>query len=47
MPGSASELIGRFHRNPVLFGAKTSDVTEPVLKRLNDEYEKRGAQPGQ
>jgi len=41
-PKTVAQLVERFNRNPVLFGAKTVDITEEVLKKLNDEYAKRG-----
>ncbi|HEY3323589.1 MAG TPA: OmpH family outer membrane protein [Planctomycetota bacterium] len=40
-PQSVAELVERFNRNPVLFGAKTVDITQEVIKKLNDEYLKR------
>ncbi|MFH0937668.1 MAG: OmpH family outer membrane protein [Planctomycetota bacterium] len=41
-PKTVAQLLERFNRNPVLFGAKTVDITEEILKKLNDEYAKRG-----
>jgi Skp family chaperone for outer membrane proteins len=40
-PTSVAELTERFNRNPVLFGAKTVDITKEVLAKLNDDYTKR------
>ena len=40
-PKSVGELIERFNRNPVLYGAKPVDITKDVLTRLNDDYLKR------
>jgi Skp family chaperone for outer membrane proteins len=40
-PKTVAQLVERFNRNPVLFGAKTVDITQDVLKRLNEEYLKR------
>jgi Skp family chaperone for outer membrane proteins len=36
-----AEVLERFNRNPVLFGAETADITDEVLKRLNDSFLKR------
>ncbi len=36
-----AEVLERFNRNPVLFGAKTADITEEVLARLNQAFMKR------
>lgn len=41
-PRSTVEVVGRFKRNPVLFGAKAIDITGEVLKTLNDAYMKKG-----
>lgn len=45
-PQSTEALVLRFKRNPVLFGTQAADLTDAVLKRLNDEYAQRatGAQ---
>jgi Skp family chaperone for outer membrane proteins len=40
-PKTVAQLIERFNRNPVLYGARTTDITQDVLKRLNEEYLKR------
>lgn len=40
-PKSVGELIERFNRNPVLYGAKPTDITKGVLSKLNDDYLKR------
>jgi Skp family chaperone for outer membrane proteins len=40
-PTTVAGLVERFNRNPVLFGAKTVDITNEVLTKLNDEYNKR------
>jgi len=40
-PGSVSEVLERFNRNPVLFGASTVDITDGVLSRLNQAFMKR------
>ena len=39
-PQSVAQLVERFNRNPVLFGAKTVDLTQMILKKLNDDYSK-------
>ncbi len=41
------EVMERFNRNPVLFGATTVDITQDVLNRLNEAFMKRalGAPP--
>jgi Skp family chaperone for outer membrane proteins len=41
-PQSVEELVERFNRNPVLFGAKTTDITQDVLAKLNEEYARTG-----
>ena len=40
-PKTVAQLVERFNRNPVLFGAKTVDITQEVLTKLNDEYLRR------
>jgi Skp family chaperone for outer membrane proteins len=40
-PKTVEQIAERFNRNPVLFGAKTVDITNEVLAKLNDEYAKR------
>jgi Skp family chaperone for outer membrane proteins len=40
-PRTAAELTERFNRNPVLFGAQAADITNQVLKNLNEEYARR------
>jgi len=40
-PQTVAQLVERFNRNPVLFGAKTVDITKDVLTKLNDDYLKR------
>jgi len=40
-PKSVAEIVERFNRNPVLFGAKTVDITQDVLTKLNEEFAKR------
>lgn len=40
-PRTVAQLVERFNRNPVLFGAKTVDITKDVLAKLNDDYLKR------
>ena len=40
-PKTVAQLVERFNRNPVLFGAKTVDITQDVLTKLNDDYLKR------
>jgi Skp family chaperone for outer membrane proteins len=42
-PKTVAEMTERFNRNPVLFGAKPTDITNDVLKRLNDEYARRSS----
>jgi Skp family chaperone for outer membrane proteins len=42
-PKTMGELLERFNRNPVLFGATTVDITQPVLLQLNLNYQKRAA----
>jgi Skp family chaperone for outer membrane proteins len=41
-PRSTVEVVGRFKRNPVLFGAEAIDITDAVLKTLNDAYMNKG-----
>ena len=38
---TVAQLVERFNRNPVLFGAQTVDLTQSILKKLNDDYSKR------
>jgi Skp family chaperone for outer membrane proteins len=38
LPKTVNELVLRFHRNPVLYAAKSVDITEAVIKDLNVEY---------
>ena len=40
-PQTVGELVERFNRNPVLYGAKPVDITKDVMSRLNDDYLKR------
>lgn len=40
-PRHTLDLVARFRRNPVLFGAETVDVTQAVLKTLHEEYDRR------
>jgi Skp family chaperone for outer membrane proteins len=40
-PKTVAQMVARFNRNPVLFGAKTVDITQEVLKRLNADFEKK------
>jgi len=40
-PQTVAQLVERFNRNPVLFGAQTVDITKDVLTKLNDDYLKR------
>jgi Skp family chaperone for outer membrane proteins len=40
-PKTVTQLVERFNRNPVLFGAKTVDITQEVLTKLNDDYLRR------
>lgn len=40
-PQTTADLLIRSRRNPVLYGAWTIDITEAVLKSLNDDYQKR------
>jgi Skp family chaperone for outer membrane proteins len=40
-PRNVSELLERFYRNPVLYGAAPTDITPEVLSRLNAAYAKR------
>jgi 2,3-bisphosphoglycerate-independent phosphoglycerate mutase len=42
-PQTVAEVLERFHRNPVLFGATTVDITDEVLRNLNAAFRKRGA----
>jgi len=44
-PRTTYELVNRVRRNPVLFGAKTVDITDDVLKTLNDDYADRSGKP--
>lgn len=45
-PKNVAQLVERFNRNPVLFGAKTVDITQDVLTKLNDDYLKRSITGG-
>lgn len=38
---TTADLLIRARRNPVLYGAWTIDITETVLKTLNEDYQKR------
>lgn len=40
-PKSTAELVERFNRNPVLYGAQTVDISADVLKKINEDYAKR------
>ena len=40
---SAAELVRKFRDNPVLYFASNVDVTEKVIKKLNDDYRAAGA----
>jgi Skp family chaperone for outer membrane proteins len=40
-PRHTWDLVARFRRNPVLFGAAAVDITDQVVKLLNGEYGKR------
>ncbi|HYF51776.1 MAG TPA: OmpH family outer membrane protein [Planctomycetota bacterium] len=40
-PKTVAQLVERFNRNPVLFGAQTVDITEEVLLKLNNDYARR------
>ncbi|MCW8131701.1 MAG: OmpH family outer membrane protein [Planctomycetota bacterium] len=40
-PQTTADLLIRSRRNPVLYGAWTINITEAVLKTLNDDYQKR------
>ena len=44
-PKNTEDLLVRTRRNPVLYGNWQIDITEGVLKRLNDDYEKVKKQP--
>jgi len=44
-PASMAELLERFNRNPVLFGTKTVDITQDVLKKVNEDYQRRIGKP--
>lgn len=44
-PRSILDLLIRSRRNPVLYGDWKIDITETVLKRLNEDYEKTLKQP--
>ncbi|MGD0092084.1 MAG: OmpH family outer membrane protein [Planctomycetota bacterium] len=44
-PRTTGELVERFNRNPVLFGAKTVDITQETLKKLNEDYRRRSGKP--
>jgi Skp family chaperone for outer membrane proteins len=46
-PHYTFELVARFRRNPVLYGAGAVDITQAVLETLNKEYEgaRRGSAP--
>ena len=38
-PKSTFQLLSKFENNPVLYGAQTVDITEPVLKALDTAYQ--------
>jgi len=40
-PATTAELVERFNRNPVLFGTKTVDITQDVLRKVNEDYQRR------
>lgn len=40
-PRTTAQVLERFNRNPVLYGARTVDITQDVLKKLNEDYQKR------
>lgn len=44
-PRSTFELVSRVRRNPVVYGSNTVDITDDVLKLLNEEYKKQKAAP--
>jgi Skp family chaperone for outer membrane proteins len=46
-PKTVAQVVERFNRNPVLFGARTVDITKEVLEKLNDDHLRRsmGVQP--
>ena len=37
-PRSTAEVLGRFRRNPVLFGSDQVDITAEVTRTLNEKY---------
>jgi hypothetical protein len=42
-PKHTLDIVIRFKQNPVLFGSPLVDLTETVLKDLNDTYAKAKA----
>lgn len=40
-PKTYSQVVARFNRNPVLFGARAVDITQDVLKKLNEDFQRR------
>jgi Skp family chaperone for outer membrane proteins len=44
-PATTAELVARFNRNPVLFGVKTVDITQDVLKKVNEDYQRISGKP--
>lgn len=40
-PRTVAQVVERFNRNPVLYGAQTVDITAEVLQKLNDDFKKR------
>lgn len=44
-PRSTFELVSRVRRNPVVYGSNTVDITDDVLKLLNEDYKKQKAAP--
>jgi Skp family chaperone for outer membrane proteins len=45
-PRTVAQVLERFNRNPVLFGARAVDITDLVLKKLNDDFDRRAGVGG-
>jgi Skp family chaperone for outer membrane proteins len=39
-PQSTFQLLAKFDKNPVMYGAQTVDITQAVLEHLNKDYQK-------
>ncbi|MCY3021881.1 MAG: OmpH family outer membrane protein [Planctomycetota bacterium] len=45
-PRTVAQVVERFNRNPVLYGARTVDITPDVLKKLNEDFVRRSGGAG-